>query len=103
MECHTYFLPRYDARMLAQRLAALGQSDAEIVPIDSLTAQKRLVEAGFGLALMPESSVEEELRLDARLAVPVVLVHRRRAYLSGAARALMALLAEGPAKAAIQG
>jgi DNA-binding transcriptional LysR family regulator len=100
------------AQMLAQRLAALGQSDSEIVPIDSLTAQKRLVEAGFGLALMPESSVEEELRLGTlralnvaamRLAVPVVLVHRRRAYLSGAARALMALLAEGPAKAAIQG
>jgi DNA-binding transcriptional LysR family regulator len=76
---------------------------AEIVPVDSLTAQKRLVEAGFGLGLMPESSVDEELRLGTlralriaamRLAVPVVLVHRRRAHLSGAARALMALLEE---------
>jgi DNA-binding transcriptional LysR family regulator len=95
--------------VLAERLAALGQSDAETVPIDSLTAQKRLVEAGFGLALMPESSVEEELRLGTlralsvaamRLAVPVVLVHRRQGYLSGAARALMTLLAGGPARAA---
>lgn len=89
------------AQMLGERLAALGLGGAEIVPIDSLTAQKRLVEAGFGLGLMPESSVEEELRLGTlhalrvaamRLAVPVVLVHRRRAHLGGAARALMALL-----------
>lgn len=92
------------AQMLAQRLAALGLSDTEIVPIDSLTAQERLVEAGFGLGLMPESRVEEELRLGTlralnvaamRLAVPLVLVHRRRAYLSGATRALMALPTEG--------
>ncbi|TMQ26656.1 MAG: hypothetical protein E6K82_03985 [Candidatus Rokuibacteriota bacterium] len=91
------------ARLLAERLAALGLGGADLVAIDSLTAQKRLVEAGFGLGLLPESSVHEELRLgtlralDApamRLAVPVVLVHRRRGYLSGAARALMALLAE---------
>jgi DNA-binding transcriptional LysR family regulator len=34
-----------------------------IVRIDSLTAQKRLVEAGFGLALLPESSIQEELQL----------------------------------------
>jgi DNA-binding transcriptional LysR family regulator len=91
------------ARLLAERLAAVGLGDAEIVPIDSLTAQKRLVEAGFGLGLMPESSVDEELRLGTlralpvpalRMAVPVMLVHRRRAYLSGAARAVMALLLE---------
>jgi len=36
---------------------------AEIIPIDSLTAQKRMVEAGFGpWRLLPESSVDEELR-----------------------------------------
>jgi len=89
------------AHLLTERLAALGLGEAEIVPIDSLTAQKRLVEAGFGLGLMPASSVEEELRVGTlralriaamRLAVPVVLVHRRKAYLSGAARALMVLL-----------
>jgi len=93
------------AQVLAERLAAIGLGSAEIVPIDSLTAQKRLVEAGFGLGLVPKSSVEEELRLGTlhelriaamRLAVPVVLVHRRRAHLSGAARALLALLTSAP-------
>ena len=91
------------AQVLAERLAAIGLGSAEIVPIDSLTAQKRLVEAGFGLGLVPKSSVEEELRLGTlrelriaamRLSVPVVLVHRRRAHLSGAARALLALLTD---------
>src|SRR5262249_51108796 len=47
---------------LPQCLAACGLADAEIIGIDSLTAQKRMVEAGFGLALLPESSVGEELR-----------------------------------------
>jgi DNA-binding transcriptional LysR family regulator len=92
------------AETLRGRLAALGLSGSEIVVIDSLTAQKRLVEAGFGLGLLPSSGVEEELRAGTlralpvpamRLKVPVVLVHRRRGHLSGAARALMALLAEG--------
>jgi DNA-binding transcriptional LysR family regulator len=91
---------------LPNRLAAWGLSAAEIVPIDSLTAQKRMVEAGFGLALLPESSVDEELRTGtlrplsiaaARVSIPVVLVHRRRAYLSAATRALMAELAAWPA------
>ena len=60
-----------------------------------------MVEAGFGLALLQASSVDEELRAGTlrvlrvpglRVTIPVVLVHRRRAYLSEAARALMALL-----------
>ena len=89
-------------RILETRLAASGLGGAEIVPIDSLTAQKRLVEAGFGLALLAESGIEEErkrgtlrtLNIPAmRAEIPVVLIHRRRAYLSGAARALMQLLA----------
>jgi DNA-binding transcriptional LysR family regulator len=93
--------------MLEQRLAAWGLRAAEIIPIDSLTAQKRMVEAGFGLALVPESSVDEELRAGTlrilrtpamRVAIPVALIHRRRAYMSGAARELMAVLAARPAK-----
>jgi DNA-binding transcriptional LysR family regulator len=107
------FPPRSDAFYdpypwsLQTRLAAWGLSPAEIVPIDSLTAQKRMVEAGFGLALLPASSVDEELRTGAlcemrisgrRVTIPVVLVHRRRAYLSGAARALMTELAAWPGR-----
>jgi DNA-binding transcriptional LysR family regulator len=73
---------------LQHRLAASGVTPAEIIPIDSLTAQKRMVEAGFGLALLPESSVDEELRAGTlrvmnvpsmRVTMPVVLIHRRRA------------------------
>ncbi|WP_051342212.1 LysR family transcriptional regulator [Pseudonocardia spinosispora] len=74
---------------------------AEIVPIDSLTAQVRMVEAGFGLAVLPRSGVGTELStgrlrvLDvprARFAIPVVLVQRRAGFLSGAAQALRTLL-----------
>jgi DNA-binding transcriptional LysR family regulator len=93
------------ASALAERLAANGLHDAEIVPIDSLSAQKRLVEAGFGVALMPESSVVEELRArtlrvlrvaSMQASVPVMLVQRRGAYLSGATRALAAALSAWP-------
>ena len=87
-------------------LAACGLGGAEIIAIDSLTAQKRMVEAGFGLALLPESSVDEELRAGTlralrvpamRVTIPVVLIHRRRAYQSGATQALMAMLTAWPA------
>jgi DNA-binding transcriptional LysR family regulator len=97
---------------LQNRLAACGLTPAEIIPIDSLTAQKRMVEAGFGLGLVPESSVDEELRARTlralpipamRVTIPVMLVHRRRAYLSGAARALMAELAAWPARRLARG
>jgi len=86
---------------LAQRLAACGLGASEIIPIDSLTAQKRLVEAGFGLALLPASSIDEELRAGTlrplrvpamRATIPVVLIHRRRAFQSGATQALAAML-----------
>ena len=89
------------------RLAACGLGGAEIVPIDSLTAQKRMVEAGFGLALLPESSVGEELRAGTlrplpapamKVTIPIVLIHRRRAFQSGATRALMAMLTAWPGR-----
>jgi DNA-binding transcriptional LysR family regulator len=60
-----------------------------------------MVESGFGLALLPASSVDEELRAGAlralrvpalRATVAVVLIHRRRAFQSGATRALVAML-----------
>jgi DNA-binding transcriptional LysR family regulator len=90
---------------LEHRLAACGLAASEIIPIDSLTAQKRMVEAGFGLGLLPESSVDEELRTGTlralqipamRVTIPVVLIHRRRAFQSGATRALIAVLGAWP-------
>lgn len=95
--------------LLAQRLAAARLDSADIVVIDSLTAQKRLVEGGFGLALVPASSIGEELargtlcELDVpelRAAIDVVLISRRGAFLSPAARHLMEALA-APANARV--
>jgi len=85
-----------------ERLLAMGNLAArEIVPIDSLTAQKRMVEAGFGLALLPESSIGEEMRagtlcrlkiVDFRVTLPVLLIYRRHGFQSGATQALIAML-----------
>ena len=98
------------ASALERALATAGVPDPEIVPIDSLTAQKRMVEAGFGLALLATSAVEEEVRAGTlsvlrvaglQATVKVVLIRRRRGFESGATRALAALLAawpKGPAR-----
>ena len=39
--------------MLQRQLAAGGLAHPSLTPVDSLTAQKRLVEAGLGIALLP--------------------------------------------------
>ena len=39
-----------------------GLGEIDWTPVDSLTAQKRLVEAGLGIALLSESNAAEELR-----------------------------------------
>ena len=85
------------ADVLRRVLTTAGLDGAEIVPIDSLTAQKRMVEAGFGLALLPESALDEGalhvLEVAAlRARQPVVLVRRPGGYESGAALALRSLL-----------
>lgn len=88
---------------LTRQLAAAGLADPAITLVDSLTAQKRLIEAGLGIALMPTSSVREEVRLgslrlidvtavDARM--PVVAVRRTRGYHSALATAFLDLLAD---------
>jgi len=85
-------------------LARAGLEPLEQMVVDSLNAQKRLVEAGFGIALMPESAARQELERGSLrviegwgLAVSqtVAAVHRRRGYLNGAARALLAAFSEG--------
>jgi DNA-binding transcriptional LysR family regulator len=101
-------VPEPYSAALEGRLAACGLGASEIVPIDSLTAQKRMVEAGFGLALLPESSIDEEVRAGTlralripamRVTIPVVLIRRRRAFQSGATQALTAMLTAWPKRA----
>jgi DNA-binding transcriptional LysR family regulator len=95
------------AAALQQLLAAHGLGAADVLPIDSLTAQKRLVEAGFGLAILPESSLDEELRAGTlcpinaptlTATIPVTLIRRRNAFQTAAARALAAALTDWPQK-----
>ena len=83
--------------LLARQLVRAGLDDADVTLIDSLTAQKRLAQAGFGLALVPESSVRDELRQGLLVALdvpamravnPITAIHRRNGYLSPAAKAL---------------
>ena len=95
---------RASGHALARQLLRAGIDGADIILIDSLTAQKRLAQAGFGLALVPESSVRDELRQGAlvaldipsiRTTIPITAIHRRNGYLSPAAKALLRILTEG--------
>jgi DNA-binding transcriptional LysR family regulator len=97
---------------IQQLLAAHGLEAAEILPIDSLTAQKRMAEACFGLAILPESSLDEELRTHTLCAIdapaltatiPVALIRRRNSFQTGAARALTAALTDWPQRPAASG
>jgi DNA-binding transcriptional LysR family regulator len=99
---------RGSGQALAHQLARVGLHDVEVTLIDSLTAQKRLAQAGFGLALVPESSVRDELRggtlvvLDIPslvTTIPITAIYRRNGYLSTAAKALLALLTEDRGRA----
>jgi DNA-binding transcriptional LysR family regulator len=80
---------------------AEGLGEVSWSPVDSLTAQKRLVEGGFGIALMPEANVREELahgairtiRVDnLRASMSVYAVTRTGGFLSPAAKRLRELL-----------
>lgn len=89
------------AETIFAQFVVRGVADFPWTPIDSLTAQKRLVEAGFGIALMPESSVAEERARkslatiavgDLAAANPVTAIVRKNGYLSPASRALLDIL-----------
>jgi DNA-binding transcriptional LysR family regulator len=69
--------------------------------VDSPTAQKRLIETGFGIALLTESNVAEELRSrdiatikvgDLTASHDVVTVTRRGGLLSAASRRLLEIM-----------
>lgn len=75
-----------------------GLGDVSWTAVDSLTAQKRLVEAGFGIALVAESAVAEErangslsiIKIkDLRARRPVAAVTRKGGFLSTAATGLL--------------
>jgi DNA-binding transcriptional LysR family regulator len=87
----------FAASVFAQFLTR-GIDQIDWVAIDGLTAQKRLVEAGFGLALLQTSAIEEELRRrelavirvdDLSVSIPVARVVRKGSYLSGGTQALL--------------
>jgi DNA-binding transcriptional LysR family regulator len=78
-----------------------GLGEIDWTPVDSLTAQKRLVEAGFGIALLSQSNVADELRSaaistigvrDLAASHDVVAVTRRGGFLSAAARRLLEII-----------
>jgi DNA-binding transcriptional LysR family regulator len=91
---------------------ALGIGEMRWTPVDSLTAQKRLVEAGFGLALMPENNIAEELAAgtvrkitvaDLRAGAQVFAVTRKGGYLSAASQALREILIRDYTKTLVGG
>ena len=78
-----------------------GLGEIDWTPVDSLTAQKRLVEAGLGIALLSESHAAEELKYgtistidvrDLKASHDVVTVTRRGGFLSAAARRLLEIV-----------
>jgi DNA-binding transcriptional LysR family regulator len=78
-----------------------GLGEIEWTPVDSLTAQKRLVQAGLGIALLSPSHAAEELTSGAISTIrvdnlsashDVVVVTRRNGFLSSASRRLLDII-----------
>ena len=81
----------------------LGVSDFDAVSIDSITAQKRMAEAGFGIALVQSSAVQEELaRGDLRIIrirqfdpkMPIASVVRKNGYQTEVGRWLLSRISD---------
>ncbi|MGY4480576.1 LysR family transcriptional regulator [Bradyrhizobium sp. USDA 3364] len=78
-----------------------GLGEVDWTPVDSLTAQKRLIEAGLGIALLSRSNAAEELG-SSRIATirvsnltashEVVAVTRHGGFLSAASRRLLDII-----------
>lgn len=89
------------ARELDRLVDKLGLGGSERILIDSLTAQKRMIESDFGIGLMPGSAVTEEIRLGSlrgivieggAMTVPIHLLTRVDGYESAAMTRLIAAL-----------
>ena len=95
------------AHLVARQLASARMDDVPVTIIDSLTAQKRLIEAGIGIALLPESSIQEELRLGTlctidiprlQTTVPIHVLYRKNGYLNRASRTLLSIISNVPVR-----
>lgn len=87
--------------VIRAQFLARGVERFTSTPVDSLTAQKRLVEAGYGIALLPESAIAEEraaktiatIRIrDLDAVNPIYALTRKGGYLSEASKRLTAML-----------
>jgi DNA-binding transcriptional LysR family regulator len=85
-----------------------GLGEIDWTPVDSLTAQKRLVQAGLGIALLSQSHAAEELNAAAMSTIRVgnltashdiAVVTRRGGFLSAASRRLLEVIRTNYAKA----
>jgi DNA-binding transcriptional LysR family regulator len=81
-----------------------GLGEIDWTPVDSLTAQKRLVEAGLGVALLTQSHAADELRFgsistirvgDLTASQDIVAVTRRGGFLSAASQRLLEIIRDG--------
>ena len=86
---------------------AYGLGEIAWTPVDSLTAQKRLVEARLGVALLTQSHVADELRFrslstirvgDLAASQEIVAVTRQGGFLSAASQRLLQMIREGYAR-----
>jgi len=84
-----------------------GLGEIAWTPVDSLTAQKRLVEAGLGIALLSQTHAADELRFgsistirvgDLSASQDIVAVTRRGGFLSAASQRLLDIIRAGYAK-----
>jgi DNA-binding transcriptional LysR family regulator len=82
---------------LQATFAVLGVANDDLSTVDSLSAQKALVRAGLGLAVLPVSAARDELDtgrlVSLRLSIrprtaPIVLVRRTSAFIAAATREL---------------
>ncbi len=78
-----------------------GLGEIDWTPVDSLTAQKRLIESGLGIALLAQSTVADELKAstiatievgDLEASHHVIAVTRRGGFLSAASRRLLDII-----------
>jgi len=102
--------PELTASHVFALFLTLGLGEIDWTPVDSLTAQKRLVQAGLGIALLSQSHAAEELEAASISTIrvgnltashDVVVVTRRGGFLSAASRRLLEVIRANYAKAEV--